>query len=679
MSPEQARGEEVDPRSDLFSFGAVLYQMTTGTPPFAGATSAVIFDQILNQVPPQPVRLNPKTPTELERIIGKALEKNREERYQSARELLVDLRRLKRTSSSGAFVSRDAAFGTRPTARRRWLAAGLLALVAAAVIFAFLFQPPAPPSVVRTNPITQPRAIQEVAGILDSDGSRIYFSRLDGDHIGVAQVSVSGGEPVSVPTPFKEDHWLYNVSPDGTELLLANSWPLDDGPLWIMPAVGGTVRRLGDANGHDAAWSADGLKIAYARARDLYTINADGSSARKLATVSGTPRWPRWSPDGSRLRFSVVDEGGGLDARSLWEVSSDGQNLHRLLPGWSDPAMEGPGNWTPDGRYFVFEATRGGLTNLWVITENAGLWRKQSAPVQLTYGPMDMGEPLPSRDGRRIFVVGEQKLGEVVSYDRKAQRFIPYLSGISAEGLTFSRDGQWIAYVSYPEGVLWRSKVDGSQRMQLTVPPLRASGPRWSPDGQRIAFMASSAGESPKIYVISAAGGGLEALISTDGYQVFPDWSADGKTLVFGIPDSSRDGLYLLDLASRKISHLPGSEGMHYAIWSPDGRYLAQMGGAKPPSLFDLQKRRWTPLTHDIADGAWSHDGQYLYEDRGEAGIYRVRITDLRAEKVADTKDIRRAVGRGVGTWFGLTPDNSPMLLRNLSSQQIYALDWKTH
>jgi Tol biopolymer transport system component len=396
--------------------------------------------------------------------------------------------------------------------------------------------------------------------------------------------------------------------------------------------------------------------------------------------MTGTPRWPRLSPDGSRLRFSVVDE-GNPDERSLWEVSSDGQNLHRLLPGWSDPPMEGPGNWTPDGRYFVFEAERGGLTSIWVIAEKAGPLRKHSTPVQLTFGPMDMGEPLPSRDGRKIFAVGEQKLGEVVSYDTKAGRFIPYQSGISVEGVTFSRDGQWMAYVSYPDGILWRSKADGSQRMQLTVPPLRANYPRWSPDGQHIAFMASAAGKPAKIYVISAAGGGLEALISSDGSQVFPDWSADGRTLVFGIMDSGsfRDSLYLLDLVSHKVSELPGSERMHYAIWSPDGRYLAAMGNAKkpPPSLLDLQNRQWTPLTGGIDDWVWSHDGRYLYEDRGEAGIFRVHITDRRVERVDDTKGIRRAVGR-FGTWFGLTPDDSPMLLRNLNSQQIYALDVKT-
>jgi Tol biopolymer transport system component/DNA-binding winged helix-turn-helix (wHTH) protein len=555
----------------------------------------------------------------------------------------------------------------------------LLTVLVLAVAFVLLRKPPEPPKLVRTTPLTRSRAIAEITTHLGSDGSRIYFSQLAGDHVVVVQVSASGGDPVSVPTPSGEDWWFYDVSPEGSQLLLANSMPLDDGPIWIMPAVGGSARRLGDATGHDPAWSADGQSIVFGRGHDLYTVNKDGVGARKIATLDGTPRWPCWSPDGSRVRFSVVLE---KDNSSLWEVSSTGNNLHPLLPRWSDAPNVGPGHWMPDGRNFVFLANRNGLWSIWAMAESSGWLRNHREElVQLTSGPIDMSDVLPSKDGRRIFATGEQRLGELVRFDPKAGQFTPYLSGISADGLTFSRDGQWIAYVTYPDGILWSNKVDGSRRVQMTSPPLRVLAPRWSPDGQHIAFSAWAPGQEMKAYLISATGGSPEPLVSTPGSQIAPSWSADGNTLIFGVKDSGSfpDGLYSFDLPSRKLTQLPGLQGKHNALWSPDGRYIVS-SGPNGIALFDFRQQQWTSLLPDppLSLCAWSHDGKYLYLDRGEKGIFRVRISDRSEEKIADAKNLSRASGDW-GSWFGLTPDDSPLLLRSLGSQQIYALDLESH
>ena len=154
--------------------------------------------------------------------------------------------------------------------------------------------------------------------------------------------------------------------------------------------------------------------------------------------------------------------------------------------------------------------------------------------------------PLPSRDGKKIFFVGELRRGELVRFDDQKKEFAPYISGISAELLSFSRDGRWMTFVSYPEGTLWRSKSDGSNRLQLTSAPMKAGLSRWSPDGKQIAFTASQPGRPWRVYVVSANGGALQEVESEKGHALDPDWSADGNSLVFGTRGAFQGGDLLL-------------------------------------------------------------------------------------------------------------------------------------
>ena len=209
---------------------------------------------------------------------------------------------------------------------------------------------------------------------------------------------------------------------------------------------------MGDVHCHAATWSLDGQQIAYANGSTLYLAKSDGTESRKLVTIAGRPFWLRWSPDGSRLRFSVEDTDNS-GSSSLWEVAADGANPHPLLPGWNNPAAECCGNWTADGRYFVFQSTRNRTSNIWAIREQAGIFRRASQePVQLTFGPLNYYAPVPSQDGKRLFVVGEQQRGELVRYDTKTQQWASYLSGISAEHLDFSRDREWVDLCDLPGG-----------------------------------------------------------------------------------------------------------------------------------------------------------------------------------------------------------------------------------
>ena len=199
--------------------------------------------------------------------------------------------------------------------------------------------------------------------------------------------------------------------------------------------------------------------------------------------------------------------------------------------------MECCGAWTPDGRYFVFRSRREGVSNLWAVEEKSSWWQRTNHnPVQLTFGPMNYYQPLPSRNGKTIFAIGTLPSGELVRYDKKKKTFLPVLAGLSARHLEFSRDGQWIAYVTVPERTLWRARSDGSDAFQLTFPPLDVdSRPHWSRDGKRIVFAARRPGELMRLYTVSAEQGNPEMLGSSEAHsQATPDWMPGENSLIYG-------------------------------------------------------------------------------------------------------------------------------------------------
>jgi Tol biopolymer transport system component len=254
--------------------------------------------------------------------------------------------------------------------------------------------------------------------------------------------------------------------------------------------------------------------------------------------------------------------------------------------------------------------------------------------------------------------------------------------------LDFSRDGKWVTYVSYPEGTLWRSTVEGEQRLQLTSPPIQVALPRWSPDGTRISFMGEYPEKPPRIFMVPADGGALEPLTrgaNANGYD--STWSPDGKSLALGSFPGSEPGLpnaelviHILNVTTHQLSVLPHSAGLYSPRWSPDGRYIAALSmDSARLLLFNLQSQTWTELAKaNFGYPTWSSDSEYVYFDTpgADAAFLRVRVRDRKVERILGLKGVPRSTGF-FGPWTGLAPDDSPLLQRDASFDQIYALDWE--
>ena len=242
------------------------------------------------------------------------------------------------------------------------------------------------------------------------------------------------------------------------------------GEIWRLPNPRRFALRLGGVIGQDAAWSPDGKMLAYADGNDIFLARSDGTESRKLVSAPGRVFYLAWSPAGTKLRFTAIDD--KTRGNSLWEVSAQGTNLHPLFPGWHIPSDECCGKWTADGKYFIFQSQG----QIWALSEMEGFLRQwRGKPIQLTSSPLSLFTPIPSKDGRKLFVVGRGYRGELERGEARSGRFAPFLSGISVEDVVFSNDGQSVAYVSYPEGILWRSKLDGSDKVQLSCPSVVCS------------------------------------------------------------------------------------------------------------------------------------------------------------------------------------------------------------
>ena len=567
------------------------------------------------------------------------------------------------------------------------LIAAALATAAVASVLTYLFLAPrAAPRVTRTVQQTFSGKV-DPWGKLVTDGTRLYFLEREGDHWNLAQISLAGGETQVVAAPFRNT-LLLGLSPDRGEFLVASFVQRGaEMPLWTWPVQGGPASRIGDLTAYDAAWHPNGRQIVYAKDQGIFIADRDGSHSRLFVSTRGQSSHFAWSPDGRALRFAISPS--NAQSNSLWEVHEDGSNLHQLLPHWSNPPIECCGSWSQEGRYFVFGAQHEGSIGLWAIREPGGSYgTRQEQPLPLTAGQPNFEAPLlAGSDGHSLYAIALTYSAEVVSYSEKSHQFTPILPDKHAGFATYSNDGEWLAYITPPDGMLWRAKRDGSLRITLTPRSLPAAWAVWSPDARQVAFVHRSPACENKVFLVSAEGGTPRDLFPNECQQLDPAWSPDGKRLTFVRAEALPSGatapgrIEVLNLADNQRTAIPGSEKMRGPSWSPDGRFLAAVTeDLHHLMLYDVQTQRWTKLSDGtLLNGSlsWSRNGAFLYfQDllAPHEPVYRIRRSDHKREEVVNFESQIRAGVPRCGL-IGLGPDGSVLASLLKNQGDIYKLD----
>lgn len=367
------------------------------------------------------------------------------------------------------------------------------------------------------------------------------------------------------------------------------------------------------------------------------------------------------SPDGRRILLTQAQ----VNDRRLFEIAPDGfsrREIARLT------ANECCFIFTPDGKYLAYQSGIAARSDIWLLPMQIGFARRAGKPIRLTSGPLPYSHPYPSGDGKQIFVLGTKERGEFARFDINSHQFVPFLPGISATDVTFSRDGNWLAYASYPDHSLWRSRRDGTERLQLTGPPTDVRFPAISPDGTKIAFHT----DRNEIFVISVDNRTPQKVAENGS---FANWSPDGKFLFYRSA-STPSQLLIVDVRTGKQSVIPSSDNLSAGFWVNEDSVIVPDRKLRSFLVFNLKTRKWTELSQELSNNIivnWmiSPDIKYMYVVTGgpEPLVKRLRFADQYLETIATPKDLHRATNLGT-TQINVAPDGSPIFTRDTGTRR---------
>ncbi|MBW3566295.1 MAG: serine/threonine-protein kinase [Acidobacteria bacterium] len=659
MSPEQVRAQAIDHRTDIFSLGAILYEMLSGRRAFRGESSIETMNAVLKEDPPELTAANPKLPPAAERIVRHCLEKNPRERFQSARDLAFQLSTLQDFSGS---VS-GAAPAIR-TSRRWWLVAAVAAAiaVAAAGALAFLRSGTADASSLEARTFQQLTfdAGLEMFPALAPDGTTFAYVSSRGGNRDIYVQRVDGRTPINITKDSPADDDQPAFSRDGSQIAFRSD--RDGGGIFVMGATGESVRRLTDF-GYNPSWSPDGTRLVIATERteltprnreamsDLWIIDTRTAEKRRLLqagahAIAGSGAdavQPSWSPSGKRIAFWGL--GDEFSNRDIWTIEADAKEpVETLVRVTSDAHLDWSPTWSPRGDALYFGSDRDGTDNLWRIRIDEESGEVEGKPEPLALPAAFSGHFTLSEQEEIAFatMAGTDRL---VAHEFDAKSLTvgaarPLLeSSVGIFSFALSPDGRSIAFTTAARHEdLFVARSDGAEVRQLTNDAARDRHPAWSPDGKTIYFYSNRAG-AYQAWSIRADGSGLSQVtdvpLAREGMRVlyYPSPSPDGRMLI-----AATDRFAALVHLDRPLKHrvemlsfFDDDHAPEIPRWSPDGRRIVagvnhvRGGHAEGVALYTIGKRRFEKISERGTAPQWLPDGRHVvFFERQHVGLLDV-------------------------------------------------------
>ena len=671
LSPEQVLREKLDPRTDLFSLGVVLYEMLARVRPFAGATPAEVCAAIVSRDP------LPVPESQLSHIVSRALAKERDARYQTATELLADLAALQTHQPKS-----EAAGWKRPTL-------ALAALAVVLIIFGFWFwrfRPQAKSSLQNFRAAVAQKLTdlpgQELFPSLAPDGKSFVFASRHNGNWDIYRQVVGERSATNLTEGSQSSEFQPAFSPDGKSIAFLSS--RDTGGIFVMNSDGSQVTHLTDS-GFNPSWSPDGRELAlaednvwdfenrntYPSASRLWAINVETRQRRVITEHDAVQ--PDWSPHGQRLAFWGEQKGGHRD---IWTVAASGGEP---TPVTDDAFIDWNPVWSPDGDYLYFLSNRGGEMNLWrvMIDEKTGALRGAPEAANL---PNNCQQVSFARNGSSL-IYGQNTRSEnlwQIDFDPVSGQVRGVATALT-QGLkrytffSLAPDEQSFVYLARgePQQDLFVADRTGAPLKRLTDDAAQDIIPRWSPDGSWIAFLSDRGGKY-EIWKVRPDGTGLAQMTHEPGKEVIaPVWSPDGSKLLYQIRnvnsfiiDANRPG------TEQEQQMLPGRppDGFIPWDWSPDGNYLLGWQPPRPQQhergivVYSFITKRYDQFANVGSYPVWLNDSRRILIREGDT-FYLVDRLEGKPRKIYSL-----AQGNQIGA-HALSRDNRRLYFTSVSSE----------